>query len=68
MKTCMGRSTGVLAISHVSSCDFPFVNADFEVKTSNPNIFASGGEVRDLSESNRCLKNHAVRDLSECVT
>ena len=31
-------------------------------------IFASGGEVRELSEQNLCSENHAVRELSARVT
>ena len=34
----------------------------------NPKNVAAGRGVRELSESNRCLKNRVVRDLSECVT
>ena len=45
-----------------------FVNVNFEAKARNPKMFASGRGVRELSESNRCLKNRVVRDLSECVT
>ena len=63
----MGRSTGVLAISHVYSCDFPFVNVNFEAKARNPKKIASGRGVRELSDSNRCLKNRVVRDLKWSV-
>ena len=45
------------------SCDFPFVNVNFEAKARNPKNVAAGRGVRELSESNRCLKNRVVRDL-----
>ena len=67
-KLAWGAPSVVFSNSNCFSCDVPFVNVNFEAKACKLKKFASGRGVRELSDSNRCLKNRVVRDLSECVT